>query len=75
MKNWLKKALHYLKLIFKKTTLDNVIVSYFIEEVIDNDKAMARIKYLSNKYGGQKVSEQDIENILLAVKNAYNTHF
>lgn len=65
---WLKNAFHYLKLIFKKSTLDNLILEHFINEIIESG-----IIYELEKRTG--LNEVAINNLLEELLIVYNKHF
>lgn len=67
--NWLKKAWHYVLLIFKKTTLDNVILDYFIKELLNNQEA------LNNIVKNTKFTRQQIIQLLMEMQGTYNLYF
>lgn len=67
--NWLKKVWHYVLLIFKKTTLDNVILDYFIKELINNQEA------LNNIVKNTKFTRQQIIQLLMEIQGTYNLYF
>lgn len=75
MKHWFKKAFHYITLIFKKTSLDNVILEYFIDEILNNDYGMERIIYLVKKNSGETITKQQIKDVLYALTNTYDKYF
>lgn len=65
---WLKNAIHYLKLIFKKSSLDNVILDYFINEVINSD-------FINDIAENTKINKHKIIEILVEIQELYNREF
>lgn len=65
---WLKNAIHYLKLIFKKSSLDNVILDYFINEVINSD-------FINDIAENTKINKHKIIEILVEIQEFYNREF